>query len=181
MTELKPTVESVSFSSEHGFSKQPRMAIHLLAGQGVQGDAHCGATVQHLYLKRRNPAAPNRMQVHLLQSELLPELSAKGFPVAPGDLGENVLTRGVDLLSLPVGTRLQLGAYAVVELTCLREPCVKLDRFHQGLQQQMHATPGSAVRYRAGVMAVVLESGIVRPGDPIRCTLPPAPHRVLTA
>ena len=173
-------VAAVSRNSKHGFSKQPQTAIELLVGLGVQGDAHCGATIQHVYLKRRNPDAPNRMQVHLLQSELLDELACKNVRIAPGELGENILTSGVDLLALPQGTRLRLGAHAIVEVTCLRQPCVQMDRFRPGLQREMCAAPGSAVRYRAGVMGIVIAGGAVQPGDRLECTLPAGSHRVLT-
>lgn len=180
MTAARATIEAVSLSPKHGFSKQPQASIRLLSGLGVQGDAHCGATIQHVYLKRRNPDAPNRMQVHLLQAELLDELAAKDFPIRPGELGENILTRGIDLLALPQGTRLQLGTQAIIEFTCLRQPCIQLDRFRSGLQHQMYAPPGSAIRYRIGVMGIVLEGGIVSPGDEISYTLPTGPHRALT-
>ena len=120
------------------------------------------------------------MQVHLLQAELLDDLVATGFQVGPGELGENVLTRGIDLLALPQGTRLQLGAEALVELTCLRQPCVQIDRFKSGLQREMKTAPGSPVRYRAGVMAIVIAGGSVAPGDAISCTLPATPHHPLT-
>ncbi len=174
-------VVAVSSSPKHAFSKQPQPAIELLAGLGVQGDAHCGATIQHIYLKRRNPHAVNRMQVHLLQAELLDELATKGFAIGPGDLGENILTRGIDLLALPAGTQLQVGARAIVELTCLRQPCVQMDRFRPGLQRHTYAPAGSAVRYRAGVMGVVVQGGTVCANDPLGCTLPFGPHRVLTS
>lgn len=173
-----PRVVAVSLSPRHGFSKQPQPSIALLAGLGVDGDAHCGATVQHLYLKRKNAAAPNRMQVHLLQAELLDELAGQGFSIEPGALGENILTRGVDLPALSEGARLHLGSEAVVELTCLRQPCKQIDGFQAGLQQWMHAAPGSPVRYRVGVMGVVVQGGTVRPDDP--CTVVPPPvHRAL--
>jgi MOSC domain-containing protein YiiM len=171
------SVMSVNLSPRHGFSKQPQLAIRLLAGRGVEGDAHCGETVQHLYLKRRNPAAPNRMQVHLLPCELLEELALMGFSVGPGELGENITTRGIDFASLPLGTRLHLGADAVVELTGLRTPCRKIDDFQAGLLKQVVTRTGTdAVQARAGVMAIVLESGTLHYGAAIRMELPPPPH-----
>lgn len=181
-----PHVVAVSLSPLHRFSKQPQTGIRLLAGQGVQGDAHCGSTVQHLYLKRKNPAAPNRMQVHLLQAELLDDLAAEAFAIGPGDLGENILTRGIDLLSLPQGTRLSFdnaqheGDSAVVALTCLRQPCIQIERFRPGLQRQMSCLPGAPTKYRAGVMAVVLTGGLVSGADHIFAQLPAGPHLALT-
>jgi MOSC domain-containing protein YiiM len=170
----------VSSSPRHRFSKQPQDAIVLVAGHGVEGDAHAGATVQHRYVKRWRPHLPNLRQVHLLGTELLDELNGAGFSVGPGDLGENVLTAELALLDLPVGTRLELGDGAAVELTGLRTPCVLLDRFQAGLMPALldRDADGGLVR-RAGVMGVVVAGGEVRPGDGLRVTLPPGPHTPL--
>jgi MOSC domain-containing protein YiiM len=175
------TILAVSLSPHHGFSKTPQPAIHLLAGQGVQGDAHCGSTVQHVYLKRRNPDAPNRMQVHLLQSELFAELTQEGRTLNPGELGENITTHGIDLLTLPLGTRLHLGPHAVIELTGLRTPCKQIDAFQPGLLRAVinKAAPPKR-RGRAGVMAVVIRGGTVTPGDIIQTFLPQPPLRPLS-
>jgi MOSC domain-containing protein YiiM len=152
----------------------------LVAGLGVAGDAHAGATVQHLSRMRRDPTAPNLRQVHLMHAELLDELVARGFDVAPGALGENVTTRGLDLLGLPTGAALRLGAGAVIEITGLRNPCFQLDNYQDGLQRAVldRAPDGSLLR-RAGVMAVVTRGGTVRPGDPIAVTLPVGDRRPL--
>lgn len=165
-------VVSVAASPGHRFSKALQPSIRLVAGLGVEGDGHQGATVQHRSRVARDPTQVNLRQVHLLQAELLDELAGRGFSVAAGDIGENVLTRGLDLLALPRGARLQLGE-AMVEVTGLRNPCRQLDGFRAGL---MAATldrdaEGGLVR-KAGVMAVVIEGGIVRAGDPIAVTLP---------
>ncbi|MFN2974632.1 MOSC domain-containing protein [Terriglobus aquaticus] len=176
----EPRIIAVSSSPNHGFSKQPQPAIHLLAGLGVEGDSHCGKTVQHLYLMRKDASAPNRMQVHLLPAELLDEVNADGFQVDPGGLGENILTRDVDLLHLPAGTLLRLGEEAIVELTCLRQPCAQIDRYQPGLQQRMFSHEDGKRRPRVGVMGIVTQGGIVRAQDRIRVDLPPEPHRALT-
>jgi hypothetical protein len=170
-------VEAVGRASRHTFSKPTAPAIRLLAGLGVEDDAHLGQTVQHRSRVARDPSQPNLRQVHLIHGELHDELRAQGFDVAPGAMGENVTTRGVELLALPTGTRLSLGQEAVVELTGLRNPCVQLDRFQQGLMAAVldRDDAGHLVR-KAGVMAIVLTSGEVRPGDPIAVELPPAPH-----
>lgn len=177
---MGPRVASVSVSDAHSFSKPRVAAIELIEGVGVRGDAHAGRTVRHRYLVRKDPAARNLRQVHLVQRELFDELADAGFAVGPGDIGENVTTTGVDLLGLPVGTRLHLGDRAVVELTGLRSPCRQLDDFRSGLMVAVleRAEDGSLVR-KAGVMSVVLTGGTVRPGDAIRVTLPPEPHRPL--
>jgi MOSC domain-containing protein YiiM len=154
--------------------------ITLLAGLGVEGDAHAGVTVKHRSRVAADPSRPNLRQVHLIHAELHDALASAGFTVAPGQMGENVTTRGLDLLALPTGTRLHLGESAVVEVTGLRNPCTQLDGINPGL---MAATldrdaEGGLVR-KAGVMAIVLTGGDVRPGDTIRIELPPEPHRPL--
>ena len=167
-----PSVASVSSSPVHGFSKLATATITLLAGLGVAEDAHQGVTVKHRSRVARDPTQPNLRQVHLLHAELLDELSGRGFPVAPGDIGENVLTRGLDLLGLPRGARLRLGS-ALVEVTGLRNPCAQLDRFQPGLMAAtLDRDPQGGLVRKAGVMAIVLEGGTVSPGDPIEVELP---------
>ena len=167
-------VVAVSRSARHRFSKEPLEAVTLLAGFGVEGDAHGGATVQHRSRKRWRPDLPNLRQVHLLHAELLDDLRAQGFDVGPGQVGENVLTRDVDLLALPTGTRLHLGDAAVVEVTGLRNPCVQLDRFADGLMEATLRRDDDGTLHRlAGVMAVVLTGGEVRPGADVHAVLPP--------
>ena len=173
-------VTAVCLNPKHGFSKQPRSSIRLLVGLGTEGDAHCGATVQHLYLKRKNPHVPNQMQVHLIQQELFADLRALGHAVQPGELGENITTSGIDLLALPAGTRLHLGAEAVIELTGLRTPCKQIDGFQSGLMKRLvTGSKTSERRARAGVMAIVLAGGEVRSGDAVRVELPPEPWQPL--
>jgi MOSC domain-containing protein YiiM len=170
----------VSVSAAHTFHKAASNRVRLLAGLGVEGDAHLGETVQHLSRVARDPTQPNLRQVHLMHAELLEELAAAGYAVRPGELGENVTTRGIDLLALPTGTRLQLGAAAVIEVTGLRNPCLQIDRWQRGLLASVldRDADGQVVR-KAGVMAVVLTSGDVRPADPVWVELPPPPHRPL--
>jgi MOSC domain-containing protein YiiM len=155
-------------------------AITLVAGHGVEGDVHAGPTVKHRSRVRRDATKPNLRQVHLIHAELHDELGAAGFDVAPGRMGENVTTRGVDLLSLPAGTCLRLGAEAVVAVTGLRNPCVQLDGIQAGLMQANldRDADGNLVR-KTGVMSVVVFGGKVRPGDPVEVELPPKPHRPL--
>lgn len=177
---MTASVVAVSCAATHEFSKPLRSSIRLLAGLGVEGDAHLGVTVKHRSRVKRNPDAPNLRQVHLIHAELFDELRAAGFEVAPGELGENVTTRGVDLLGLPAGARLHLGAAAVIEITGLRNPCHQLDRFQRGLTAAVldRDAEGKLVR-KSGVMSIVLAGGEVRPGDAIRVELPAAPHRRL--
>jgi MOSC domain-containing protein YiiM len=175
-----PRVLAVARDDRHRFSKALVPEIELIAGIGVRGDSHAGATVQHRSRVRADPAQPNLRQVHLLQAELLDELRDLGFPVGPGDLGENVATRGLDLLSLPLGSRLSLGDAATVALTGLRNPCAQIEAFSPGLLAAvLIRRPDGGVTRRAGVMGVVVRGGRVRPGDPIGITLPPEPHAAL--
>jgi MOSC domain-containing protein YiiM len=173
-------VTAVSRAAAHEFSKGNQECVRLLEGLGVEGDAHLGRTVQHRSRVAKDPTQPNLRQVHLIHEELHDELNANGFSVSPGDMGENVTTRGVDLLGLPRGAKLSLGDTAVVEVTGLRNPCVQLDRFQAGLMAAVlgRDDEGGLVR-KSGVMAVVLTGGEVRPGDSISVELPPPPHRPL--
>jgi MOSC domain-containing protein YiiM len=160
--------------------KPNQLVIRLVAGLGVDGDAHSGKTVKHRSRVARNPHAPNLRQVHLIHAELLDELSTRGLPVGPGEMGENITTRGLDLLSLPAGTRLRIGDEAIVEVTGLRNPCKQLDDIHPGLMAATLArSPRGQLIRKAGVMSVVLVGGEVRPGDPIHIELPALPHRAL--
>jgi MOSC domain-containing protein YiiM len=177
---MSAIVTAVSQSTAHEFSKQSQQSIRLIAGLGVEGDAHSGKTVQHRSRVARDPSQPNLRQVHLIHAELHDALQSAGFCVSPGDMGENITTRGVDLLGLPTGTRLSLGTSAVVEVTGLRNPCPQLDAFQPGLLAAVlgRDTEGNLIR-KAGVMGTVVVGGEVRPNDPIRVVLPPEPHEPL--
>ncbi len=174
-------VTAVSRSTTHSFSKPNEGGIRLVAGLGVEGDAHQGATVKHRSRIAKFGDTPNLRQVHLMHAELFDELRAAGFIVSAGQMGENVTTFGVDLLGLPTGARLRLGEEAVIEITGLRNPCRQLDKFQPGLMAATLArdAEGNLVR-KAGIMGIVLEGGEVREGDPIRVELPPLPHAPLS-
>lgn len=175
----RASVVAVSAKARHGVNKANRAIIRLLAGEGVEGDAHCGATVRHRSRWRRDPTQPNLRQVHLLHSEFFEALAAKGFAVTPGRMGENVTTRGVDLLGLPTGARLRLGPDAVVQLTGLRNPCYQLDQLQPGLMAAcLDRREGDLVRL-AGVMGVVLAAGEVKAGDTITIEWPQPPYTAL--
>jgi MOSC domain-containing protein YiiM len=178
---LDAIVAALAFGPDHKFSKALAAQIVLRVGHGVEGDAHAGVKVKHRSRVAKDASQPNLRQVHLIAFELLDELRAGGFEVSPGALGENITTRGLALIDLPRGARLLLGDEAVIEITGLRNPCKQLDGFQKGL---MAATldrdaQGGLIR-KAGVMAIVIASGIVREGDPIRVELPPQPHAALT-
>jgi MOSC domain-containing protein YiiM len=174
-------VTAVSRNAEYSFSKPNQASVHLLEGLGVEGDVHAGRTIRHQFRMTYEPDLPNLRQVHLMHEELFAELAVKGFEVSAGQLGENVTTRGVDLLGLPTGTLLHLGEDAVLEVTGLRNPCAKINDFRQGLLGEMFAIDPSTgdFTFKSGVMAVVRHGGTVRPGDPVEVELPPLPHRPL--
>jgi MOSC domain-containing protein YiiM len=176
----KGLILAVCRSGGHTFHKTREKSIRLLEGLGVEGDAHLGKTVKHRSRVALDPTQPNLRQVHLIHEELHDALRVLGFVVAPGEMGENVTTRGVDLLALPVGARLQLGDTAIVEVTGLRNPCVQLDRFQPGLMAAVvHRTEAGTVVRKAGIMAIVRVGGEVRAGDTLCVDLPALPHRPL--
>ncbi len=173
-------VTTVSRSATHTFTKSNQESIRLIVGLGIEGDAHMGETVKHRSRVAVDPTQPNLRQVHLIHAELHDELRAAGFVVSAGQMGENVTTRGIDLLGLPTSTRLHLGNTAIVELTGLRNPCAQLDRFQPGLMAAVlgRGDRGKLIR-KAGVMGIVVVGGEVQPGNPIRIELPPEPHQPL--
>jgi hypothetical protein len=161
-------VVAISRSGTHSLSKPSEPAIRLIAGIGVEGDAHAGPTVKHRSRVRRDPTQPNLRQVHLIHAELHDELRAAGYDLVPGQMGENITTRGIDLLGLPRGARLRLGPEAVIEVTGLRNPCSQLDGLQDGLMAATigRDTAGNLV-LKAGIMAIVLTGGLVRVADQI--------------
>jgi MOSC domain-containing protein YiiM len=173
-------VTALSRSATHTFSKPNEDGIRLLAGLGVEGDAHLGETVKHRSHVTRDASRPNLRQVHLIHAELHEELRAAGFDVSAGQMGENVTTYGVDLLALPAGTRLHLGGDAIVEVTGLRNPCDQLNGLQPGLMDAVldRDEEGGLVR-KAGVMSIVVAGGDVRRGDAIEVELPAEPHTSL--
>lgn len=180
MTGMAGIVAAVSCSTTYTFSKPNAERITLLAGLGVEGDVHSGTTVKHRSRMLADPTQPNLRQVHLIHAELFDEVAAKGHAVVPGQLGENVTTRGIDLLGLPTGTLLRLGHDAVVKVTGLRNPCAQINILSDGLLNEVvgRGADGEIVR-KAGIMGVVLSGGVVRPGDDIAVELPAEPHRPL--
>ena len=174
------SVTAVHSSPDHSFSKTPADAVEVLAGLGVVGDAHMGAQVKHRSRVKADPTQPNLRQVHLIASEVLDELAAGGFEVAPGALGENLTTEGLDLLGLPVGTTLCIGDGVLLSVTGYRNPCGQINGLHDGLMARMRPLDANGdLAPMAGIMTVVVHGGTVRPGDGIEVALPPGPHRRL--
>ena len=173
-------VIAVSRDGSHQFTKPTAASITLLAGLGVEGDAHLGVTVKHRSRVRQDPTQPNLRQVHLIHAELFDELRPAGFTLTPGEIGENITTEGLDLLGLPAGAKLRLGSDAIVEVTGLRNPCKQLDAHQSGLTAALLArdADGRIVR-KSGIMGIVIAGGEVRAGDVIEVELPEPPHRRL--
>ena len=177
---MEAIVVSVSCDPEHNFSKRAKDSIVLIAGLGIEGDAHSGSKAQHRTLVRKDPTRPNVRQVHLIHSELFEELRVASFSVGATDLGENILTKGIDLLGLPTGARLHIGGSAIVEITGLRNPCQQIENFQSGLMAAVlyKNEKGELVR-KVGIMGIVVAGGVVRPGDAIRVEPPSGELRPL--
>lgn len=177
---MSGVVVAVSCSGSHAMSKPIVERVRLLAGLGVEGDAHAGVTVKHRSRVARDPTQPNLRQVHLIHAELFDELRTMGFDVTPGLMGENVTTRGVALLALPTGSRLHIGGSAIVEITGLRNPCTQLDGLQPGLMEAViQRDPARGLLRKAGVMGIVIAGGEVCAGDRIRIEEPAPPHVAL--
>lgn len=174
-----PRIVGLASSAEHAFSKAPRDRLELVAGVGVAGDSHAGEKVQHLSRVRKDPAQPNLRQVHLIHAELFDEMAARGFAIAAGELGENITTRGIDLLGLSTDARLGIGD-AVIRVTGLRNPCWQIDAFRPGLLAHMvERRPDGSLARKCGVMGVVERGGAITLGDAIAIETPDGPHRPL--
>ena len=173
-------VTAVSRSASHVFSKSNQQSIKLLAGIGVEGDAHSGKTVKHRSRVAKDPSQPNLRQVHLIHAELHDELLAKGFNIFPGQMGENITTRRINLLKLPTDTLLHIGNDAVIKVTGLRNPCAQLNRFQSGLMTAVldQDEQGNIIR-KAGIMSIVIATGVVNIGDLIQIEFPSQPYRSL--
>ncbi len=173
-------VTAVSRSGSHSFSKPICASIHLIEGLGVEGDAHSGETVKHRSRVAKDPSQPNLRQVHLIHNELHDELIEKGFNVAPGVMGENITTQGVDLLGLPRDSLLRIGNEAIIQITGLRNPCKQLDDYQKGLLSAvLDKTPEGELIRKSGVMAIVIAGGTIKPDDSIKIKLPKKPYNKL--
>lgn len=172
----QPRVIAVHRDGAHRFSKTPCDQITVIEGLGVEGDAHAGATVKHRSRVAVDPGQPNLRQVHLIHTELFDEMGEHGFTLHPGDLGENITTRGIDLLGLGRGTRLAIGESVVLEVTGLRNPCAQIEAFAPGLLKHVAVkTPQGLIR-KTGIMTIALAGGPITAGDAITITPPPGDH-----
>jgi MOSC domain-containing protein YiiM len=177
---MEGKVVAVARDSGHNFSKQIVDQIEIVAGLGIEGDAHKGVKVKHRSRVKADPTQPNLRQVHLIHSELFAEVGEKGFVVRPADLGENISTVGIDLLGLPRGTKLRIGESVCLEVTGLRNPCSQIDAFQKGLLGGVleKRQDGKLIR-KSGIMSIVIEGGLVQAGDAIKVQLPDLPHHPL--
>ncbi len=175
-----PHVTSVAARHGHGLGKDTCAEITLIANEGVAGDAHCGITVKHRSRVAKDPSQPNLRQVHLIHTELFEELATKGFKVGAGNLGENILTAGLDLLACPKDAELRFPSGAILKIAGLRNPCNQINGHSLGLMQALldTADDGSLIR-KGGVMAIVLVGGIVKVNDDIAVHLPAKPWLAL--
>ena len=173
---MSGTVVAVAKDAGHNFSKKIVPEIEIIAGLGVDGDAHFGERVKHRSRVKADPTQPNLRQVHLIHSELFDEVAEKGFSVQPADLGENITTEGLDLLALPRHAVLEIGANVRLEVTGLRNPCAQIDDFQKGLLSAvLDKGPNGELIRKSGIMTVVLAGGRVRSGDRINVKMPDPP------
>lgn len=172
-------VTALSKNAKHNPSKEPVDHLQLLEGLGVAGDAHAGVTVKHRSRVAKDPTQPNLRQIHLIHAELHDELAAAGFHIVAGQMGENITTRGIDLLGLPRGAQLRIGS-TLIEVTGLRNPCHQLNSLEDGLLDAVldRDEAGNLVR-KAGIMGVVLQGGEIVIGDEVQVELPNAPFEAL--
>lgn len=159
-------VVAVCKKMEPGLPKAVVEAIQVLPDYGVVGDYHAGPLVRHRYLIRKDPLRPNVRQVLLSDTAIMAEVRAQGIPLEPGELGENVVLEGLAVMSLPPGTRLEVGE-ALLELTEARAPCSQLDAVHPGLQAAVTHATDAFPRWDAGMFARVLRGGWIRVGDAV--------------
>jgi len=174
-----PKVVAVACDKAHNIVKPLQDKITLIAGLGVKGDAHAGKTVQHRYDKARTPDTPNLRQVHLIQSELFDDVAELGMVVEPGQMGENITTRGIDVLALSRGTQLQIGE-ALIEVTGLRNPCKYLNQIAPGLLKAcIGKWEDGTILPKTGIMGVVINGGDIKPGDDIHIMATDRPYERL--
>ena len=140
---MSATVVAVCISERKGERKLPVATVLLREEHGIVGDAHAGEW---------------HRQVSLLAHESIEKMQRQGLDVASGDFAENITTSGIELFSLPVGTRLRVGE-TLLEVTQVGKEChTRCAIYHQA---------GDCVMPREGIFARVLRGGRVTPGDPV--------------
>lgn len=175
-------IEALHSSPSHSLKKETTSSLEIIKGLGVKGDAHMGAKIKHVYRVRKDPNEPNLRQVHIIHAELFDELKTKDFDISFGEMGENITCSGLDILSLPTDTELQMGVSTRLKVTGLRNPCAQLDSIKKGLMKAcLDRNQSGEMIPKVGIMTIVLEGGIINQGDEIKVVFPPEPHRKLEA
>jgi len=141
-------------------------SIQLVEEFGVEGDYHAGKTIRHRYLAKKDPDQPNHRQVLLIDAKILGDLDQRGIRIIPGQMGENIVCYGIDVMLLEIGTRFTAGE-ALLEITEARHPCHQLNDSHPDLYQAVIEEIGGEEIYSAGVFARVIRGGNVDAGNSI--------------
>ncbi len=169
-------ITALATSAEHSFSKKAVDRLTLIAGLGVAGDAHSGATVRHRSRVAKDAMQPNLRQVHAIDEGFVAGLVREGFALPVGAIGENIRIGGLSLVDLPTGAQLRIGDTALLTITGLRNPCIQLNRYADKLMQAcLSEHPDGSLKRLAGVMAVVTMGGHIAVGDHCTIALPPPP------
>lgn len=162
--ENQGSIKTVCKKSEPKLPKFPVEEIHLIENHGVEGDYHAGEFIRHRYLARKDPTRPNHRQVLITDTSIYQTLANQGFQIDHGMLGENIVMEGVNVMVLPIGSKLTINE-AILEITEIREPCYQLNDMHPGLQDAVMPDRNNEKTWNAGMMAIVLQGGSVKPGD----------------
>lgn len=162
----KGTVIAVCRNEQPGLPKPVVDEVKLIEDWGVEGDYHAGKLVRHRYLAKKDPTQPNVRQVLLIDTQILAEIKQAGIDVGSGMLGDNMTVEGLEVMTLPPGTRLAIGK-ALLEVTEVRIPCAQLNGLDKGLLKASVAREAGEKRFRAGIMTRVLKGGQVRAGDEV--------------
>jgi MOSC domain-containing protein YiiM len=160
------SVLAVCKKAEPGIPKLQVDAIHLLENFGVEGDYHAGEFVRHRYLAKKDPTLPNIYQVLIIDTTILSFLGSQGLHLQPGWMGENIILEGISVMTLTLGTQLEIGE-TKVEITEIRSPCYQLDEMHPGVLEAVKTSGPGPDQHNAGMMARILRGGRVKPGDQV--------------
>lgn len=139
-------VVAVCTSRKKGTKKEPVAEVLIKEDYGVMGDAHADCLTHR--------------QVSLLAMESIDKMRSQGFDLKPGDFAENITTEGIDLVSLPVGTKIMIGDEVILEMTQIGKEC----HTACAIRRQV----GDCIMPREGIFARVIRGGTVRPGDILR-------------
>lgn len=143
---MNTTIVSINISSKKGVRKKETAEALLKENFGIEGDAHASDKWHR--------------QVSLLAVESIKKMQDAGLDVGPGDFAENITTKGIDLPSLPIGTKMTIGDNAEVEVTQIGKECHnKCEIYYQA---------GDCVMPKEGIFVKVLKDGMIKKGDKIK-------------